>query len=71
MYNKSMDCRYSKNQEHDKKICKVFWGGGSIRGEFVLRTFGQKNGHWFVLISNILMTQWEVNLIGDRSPGRF
>ena len=28
MYNKSMDCRYSKNQEHDKKICKVFWGGG-------------------------------------------
>ena len=25
-----MDCRYSKNQEHDKKICKVFGGGGVL-----------------------------------------
>ena len=54
MYNNSMDCRYSKNQEHDKKICEVFWGGG---GKFFSETctFGQKNGKWVAPISNILM----------------
>lgn len=39
MYNKTMDCQYSKNQEHDKRSVK-FYGGVSIRGKVVVQTFG-------------------------------
>lgn len=30
MYNKTMDCQYSKNQEHDKRSVKFYGGGGSL-----------------------------------------
>lgn len=70
MYNNSMDCRYSKNQEHDKKICEVFWGGG---GGVLLRDMHIWAKKWQMGRSNKqhINEQWEVNLISDRSPGRF